>query len=98
MSVLQRLQGRRHRLDHHHHPRPAAEWRVIEPAVLADTVLSEIVQINDKRALFDGPGHDGNAERAFEVLMDLAQRLGYQPVREVRSRFFPAQEPLAKAA
>ena len=37
-------------------------------------------------------------ERAFDVLMDLAQRLGYQPVRDVRGHFFPAKEPLAQAA
>lgn len=37
-------------------------------------------------------------ERAFDQLLDLAQRLGYQPVREVRSHFFPAKESLAEAA
>ena len=29
------------------------------------------------------------SERAFDELLKLAERLGYQPVREVRSRFFP---------
>ena len=28
-------------------------------------------------------------ERAFDELLDLAQRLGYQTVRDVRKRFFP---------
>ena len=37
-------------------------------------------------------------ERAFDELLELAQHLGYQPIREIRSHFFPPKSALANAA
>ena len=36
-------------------------------------------------------------ERALDELLELAQRLGYQPVREVRCRFFPNKSDTSDA-
>ena len=36
-------------------------------------------------------------ERALDDLLEFAQRLGYQPVREVRSRFFPEESDIGDA-
>ncbi|MFQ6026822.1 MAG: hypothetical protein ACE5Q6_04820 [Dehalococcoidia bacterium] len=41
---------------------------------------------------------DLGPERALDMLLELAAKLGYQPVREVRSRFFPPRDDLADAA
>lgn len=37
-------------------------------------------------------------ERAFDELLDLAQKLGYQPIRGVWSHFFPPKDVFSKAA
>ncbi|MFQ6027287.1 MAG: bifunctional DNA primase/polymerase [Dehalococcoidia bacterium] len=37
-------------------------------------------------------------ERALDMLLEFAAKLGYQPVREVRSHFFPPRDDLADAA
>lgn len=36
-------------------------------------------------------------ERALDDLLEFAQRLGYQPVREIRSRFFPNKSDICDA-
>ena len=47
--------------------------------------------VPQKRVAEPGP------ERAFDDLLEFAQRLGYQPVREARSQFFPKEGDVGDA-
>ncbi len=84
---LELLHQRIDRLDHHHHPRVAAETVIIDLAVAALAVFADVVDVDFDQAFVLSALDDGIAQRAFEQLGHYGKYINSHRCRKISDYF-----------